>query len=120
MVQLFFLLRNGTFDGKDCVFWPASKGCNQAVGCLRLLPFIDGAARAQDCAARLGASVSFRSLRDWGDTLQCRGPDGLINGKAPRQVGRCWKDDQRSALSAKPIDAAPHLISDGGCPLASV
>jgi transposase len=57
-----------------------TRDANQARRLLALASICDGGSRAD--AARLG-SVTVQIVRDWVVRFNTRGPDGLINGKAP-------------------------------------
>ncbi|MHC2419614.1 hypothetical protein ACVMB2_003524 [Sinorhizobium meliloti] len=57
-----------------------AKDANQARRLLALASIYDGGSRSD--AARLG-SVTLQIVRDWVVRFNARGPDGLINGKAP-------------------------------------
>ena len=57
-----------------------TRDANQARRLLALASICDGGSRAD--AARLG-SVTVQIVRDWVVRFNDRGPDGLINGKAP-------------------------------------
>lgn len=83
-----------------------SKDAGQARRLLALGVIYDGASRTQ--AARLGG-VTLQIIRDWVLRFNARGPDGLINGKAP---GNCPKlnGDQRQALA--------QIVEDG--PIAAI
>ena len=57
-----------------------TKDASQARRLLALASIYDGGSRSD--AARLG-SVTVQIVRDWVVRFNARGPDGLINGKAP-------------------------------------
>ena len=57
-----------------------TKDANQARRLLALSSIYDGGSRSD--AAQLG-SVTLQIVRDWVVRFNARGPDGLINGKAP-------------------------------------
>lgn len=57
-----------------------TKDANQARRLLALASIYDGGSRAG--AAKIG-SVTVQIVRDWVVRFNARGPDGLINGKAP-------------------------------------
>ena len=69
---------------------------------------MDGGSRAD--AARLG-SVTVQIVRGWVVRFNARGPDGLINGKAPGKPS-LLNDDQRAAL-AETIERGPTSYLDG-------
>jgi transposase len=75
---------------------------------LALASIYDGGSRAD--AARLG-SVTVQIVRDWVVRFNARGPDGLINGKAPGKPS-LLNDDQRAAL-AQAIERGPTPYLDG-------
>ncbi|NRP75379.1 hypothetical protein ILFOPFJJ_06302 [Ensifer psoraleae] len=84
------------------------KDANQARRLLALASIYDGGSRAD--AARLG-SVTVQIVRDWVVRFNARGPDGLINGKAPGKPS-LLNDDQRAAL-AQAIERGPTPYLDG-------
>jgi hypothetical protein len=51
--------------------------------------------------------VTVQIVRDWVVRFNARGPDGLVNGKAPGKPS-LLNEDQRTAL-AQAIEPAPHL-----------
>jgi transposase len=69
---------------------------------LALAEIYDGGARGQ--AARIGG-VGLQTIRDWVLRFNARGPDGLVDGKAPGQTPKL-KDEQRRALAAM-VEAGP-------------
>ena len=79
-----------------------SKDGPQARRLLALAAIYDGASRAE--AARIGG-VTLQIVRDWVVKFNERGPDGLINGKAPGQPSRL-DDAHRAALKAQ-LEAGP-------------
>ncbi len=69
------------FDGNGLrLLARQTKDASQARRLLALASIYDGGSRAD--AARLG-SVTVQIVRDWVVRFNARGPDGLINGKAP-------------------------------------
>lgn len=72
----------------------ASKSANQARRLLALAEIYDGGSRS--AAARIGG-VGLQIVRDWVLRFNARGPDGLLDGKAPGQRSRL-NDAQRRAL----------------------
>ena len=73
-----------------------TRDADQARRLLSLASIYDGGSRAD--AARLG-SVTVQIVRDWVMRFNARGPDGLVDGKAPG--GRPKLDaEQRKALAA--------------------
>ena len=85
-----------------------TKDANQARRLLALASIYDGGSRSD--AAQLG-SVTLQIVRDWVVRFNARGPDGLINGKAPGKPS-LLNDDQRSAL-AQAIEDGPQPYLDG-------
>jgi transposase len=79
-----------------------SKNGAQARRLLALASIYDGAPRGE--AARLG-SVTVQIVRDWVVKFNARGPDGLIDRKAPGAPSRL-NDTHRVAL-ARMIEAGP-------------
>ena len=79
-----------------------TRGANQIRRLLALAEIYDGGSRGD--AARIGG-VGLQTIRDWVLRFNARGPDGLIDGKAP---GRAPKldDAQREAL-ARIIESGP-------------
>jgi len=73
-----------------------SKDGPQARRLLALAAIYDGASRSE--AAKIGG-VTLQVIRDWVLRFNARGPDGLINGKAPGQQPRL-NDGHRAALAA--------------------
>jgi transposase len=71
-----------------------SKSANQARRLLALAEIYDGASRS--AAARIGG-VGLQIVRDWVVRFNARGPDGLLDGKAPGKRSRL-DDAQRRAL----------------------
>ena len=74
----------------------------QARRLLTLAAVYDGASRTE--AARIGG-VGLQIVRDWVVKFNERGPDGLLNGKAPGQPSRL-DDAHRAALKAQ-LEAGP-------------
>ena len=71
------------FDGEGLRRRPRlTKDASQARRLLALATIYDGGSRAD--AARLG-NVTLQIIRDWLMQFNERGPEGLINGKAPGQ-----------------------------------
>lgn len=68
----------------------------QARRLLALAAICDGASRSE--AARIGG-VTLQVIRDWVLRFNARGPDGLLNGKAPGQPSRLTTA-HRAALAA--------------------
>jgi transposase len=74
----------------------ASKSANQARRLLALAEIYDGKRRTD--AARIGG-VGLQIVRDWVVRFNARGPEGLLDGKAPGNQSRL-NDAQRQALAA--------------------
>ena len=72
----------------------ATKSANQARRLLALAEIYDGGSRT--AAARIGG-VGLQIVRDWVVRFNARGPDGLLDGKAPGKQSRL-NDAQRQAL----------------------
>lgn len=71
-----------------------TKSANQARRLLALAEIYDGGSRS--AAARIGG-VGLQIVRDWVLRFNARGPDGLLDGKAPGPRSRL-NDAQRQAL----------------------
>ena len=103
------ILLRADFDGDRLrLLARQTKDANQARRLLALSSIYDGGSRAN--AARLG-SVTVQIVRDWVVRFNDRGPDGLINGKAPGKPS-LLNDEQRAAL-AQAIDRGPTPYLDG-------
>ncbi|TGE86858.1 IS630 family transposase [Rhizobium sp. SEMIA 4088] len=85
-----------------------TKDAAQARRLLALASIYDGGSRSD--AARLG-NVTLQIVRDWVMRFNERGPQGLINGKAPGPQSRL-NDQQRAAL-AQAIERGPTPYLDG-------
>ncbi len=97
------LLCDQTLAETGCGFWPdGQKDADQARRLLALASIYDGGSRAD--AARLG-SVTVQIVRGWVVRFNARGPDGLINGKAPGKLS-LLNGHQRAAL-AQAIEHGP-------------
>ena len=75
---------------------------------LALAAIYDGGSRTD--AARIG-DVGLQTVRDWVLRFNARGPEGLIDGKAPGPKSRL-DEEHRRALVAK-IEAGPVPAVDG-------
>ena len=84
-------------------FARTTKDANQARRLLALAEIYDGGRRND--AARIGG-VGLQIVRDWVVRFNARGPDGLINGKAPGQRPKL-NDAQRHALAAI-VESGPN------------
>jgi transposase len=80
----------------------ATKDAAQARRLLALAEIYDGGSRTD--AARIGG-VTLQIIRDWVLRFNSRGPDGLINGKAPGNRPKL-NTEQRQAL-ASVVESAP-------------
>lgn len=80
----------------------------QARRLLALAGIYDGGSRSD--AARVGG-VTLQIVRDWVMRFNARGPEGLINGKAPGNTPKL-NDEQRRAL-AKIVERGPIPAVDG-------
>ena len=80
----------------------ATRNAGQSRRLLALAEIYDGGSRTK--AARIGG-VGLQTLRDWGVTFNARGPEGLINGKAPGNACKL-NDNQRQAL-AETVECGP-------------
>lgn len=103
-------LRND-FDGKGLRHLARrSRDGSQARRLLALAAIYDGASRSE--AARIG-DVSLQTVRDWVLRFNERGPDGLIDGKAPGNPSKL-NDAQRRVLKEMvergPIPAVHGLV----------
>ena len=79
-----------------------SKDAPQTRRLLALAVIYEGGSRTQ--AAEIGG-VSLQTVRDWVLRFNARGPDGLLDGKAPGQPS-ILSDEQRSQLSEM-IESGP-------------
>jgi transposase len=79
-----------------------SKSANQARRLLALAEIYDGGSRT--AAAKIGG-VTLQIVRDWVIRFNARGPDGLLDGKAPGARSRL-NDAQRRAL-AEIVESGP-------------
>ena len=97
------------FDAQQ--LWLAAKRAKdgpQARRLLALAAIYNGASRTE--AATIGG-VTLQVVRDWVLRFNARGPDGLINGKAPGKPPRL-NDTHRAAL-VRAIEAGPVPALDG-------
>jgi transposase len=91
------------FDGPDLRrLAKGTKDAAQARRLLALAEIYDGGSRTD--AARIGG-VTLQVVRDWVLRFNARGPDGLINRKAPGNRPKL-NEDQRRAL-ARMVEAGP-------------
>ncbi|MEE8453884.1 MAG: winged helix-turn-helix domain-containing protein [Limibaculum sp.] len=84
------------------------KDAGQARRLLALAVIYDGGRRTE--AAKIG-SVGLQIIRDWVLRFNARGPDGLIDGKAPGNPSKL-NDDQRQALAGI-VERGPILAIHG-------
>ena len=108
------------FDGTDLrKLAKATKNAAQGRRLLALAEVYDGKARAD--AARIGG-VGLQTVRDWVLRFNARGPDGLIDGKAPGNPAKL-DGDQRKALAqiveSGPIPAIHGVVRWRLCDLAA-
>ena len=80
----------------------ATRNAGQSRRLLALAEIYDGGSRTR--AARVGG-VGLQTLRDWVVRFNARGPEGLIDGKAPGN-SRKLNDPQRQAL-AEMVERGP-------------
>lgn len=85
-----------------------TKNANQARRLLSLAEIYDGSSRSR--AAQVGG-VGRQIVRDWVERFNARGPEGLIDGKAPGNRSKL-SDTQRQALVAI-VEKGPTLEVDG-------
>ena len=86
----------------------ASRDAGQSRRLLALAEIYDGGSRTD--AARIGA-VGLQTVRDWVLAFNARGPDGLIDDKAPGQAPKL-SPEQRRAL-ATIVERGPDPDRDG-------
>ncbi len=88
----------------------ASKDANQTRRLLALASIYDGGSRR--AAAKVGG-VTAQIIRDWVVRFNARGPDGLLDGKAPGRVPKL-NEAQRQALveliERGPIPAIDEVV----------
>lgn len=80
----------------------ATRDAGQSRRLLALAEIYDGGSRTK--AARIGG-VGLQTIRDWVVRFNARGPDGLIDGKAPGNTCKL-NDTQRQAL-AEMVERGP-------------
>ena len=91
-----------------CGLAKASKSAGATRRLLALTAIYDGGSRTD--AARIG-DVGLQTVRDWVLRFNARGPEALVDGKAPGPKSKL-DDGHRPALTAK-IEAGPMLAVDG-------
>ena len=79
-----------------------SRDADQVRRLLSLAAIYDGSRRSE--AARLGG-VGVQIVRDWVERFNTKGPDGLLNGKAPG--GRPLLDDEQRRTLAQMVEDGP-------------
>ena len=109
------------FDGTDLRdLAKVTRNAAQGRRLLALAEVYDGGARTD--AARI-AGVGLQTVRDWVLRFNARGPDGLIDGKAPGNPTKLDDDDQRRALAeiveSGPIPAIHGVVRWQLCDLAA-
>src|SRR3954452_8668385 len=87
----------------------ASRNAGQSRRLLALAEIYDGGSRTR--AARIGG-VGLQTIRDWVVRFNARGPDGLIDGKAPGNTCKL-NDSQRQAV-AEMVENGPTPAIHGG------
>ena len=93
----------GDFDASQLrVFARKSKDGPQARRLLALAAIYEGATRSE--AAKIGG-VGLQIIRDWVLRFNARGPDGLLDGKAPGQP--CKLNDAQRQAVARMIESGP-------------
>ena len=85
-----------------------SKSANQARRLLALAQIYDGSSRSE--AAKIGG-VTLQIVRDWVVRFNGRGPEGLVDGKAPGPRSKL-DDAQRRAL-VETVERGPIPAVDG-------
>jgi transposase len=103
------ILLRDDFDG--AALRRLGKGSKDAGHCRRLLALAeiyDGGRRT--AAARIG-DVGLQVIRDWVLRFNAKGPDGLIDGKAPGKP--CKLDDAQRQALARVVEDGPIPAIDG-------
>jgi transposase len=85
-----------------------AKDANQARRLLALAAIRDGKSRAE--AARVGG-MDRQTLRDWVHAVNARGPDGLINRKAPGRKPKLTAEQKEEVRAI--VDNGPDPEVDG-------
>ena len=88
----------------------ASRNAGQSRRLLALAEIYDGGSRTK--AAQVGG-VGLQTIRDWVVRFNARGPEGLIDGKAPGNTCKL-NDSQRQAV-AEMVETSPRCFF--GAPL---
>jgi transposase len=99
------------FSGRDLRrLAKASRVAGQARRLLALADIYDGASRSQ--AAKIGA-VGLQTVRDWVLRFNARGPQGLIDGKAPGNPPKLSAEQRRALVQiveTGPIPAVHGVV----------
>ena len=85
-----------------------AKDANQARRLLALAAIRDGQGRAE--AARIGG-MDRQTLRDWVHAINAKGPDGLINRKAPGRKPKLTAEQKEEVREI--VDKGPDPEVDG-------
>jgi transposase len=89
------VLLRGDFNGASLrALAKKSKDGNRTRRLVAIAEIYDGGSRSD--AARIGG-VGLQTIRDWVLRFNARGPDGLVDGKAPGQRSKL-SDDHRHVL----------------------
>ena len=97
------VLLRGDFDAARLRgFAKKTKDGPQARRLLALAAIYDGATRTE--AAKIGG-VGLQIIRDWVMRFNARGPDGLLDGKAPGRPSKL--DDGQRRVIARMIESGP-------------
>ena len=86
----------------------AARDAGQSRRLLALAEIYDGGSRTR--AARVGG-VGLQTLRDWVVRFNARGPDSLIDGKAPG--GPCKLNDHQREALANIVESGPTPVIHG-------
>ena len=97
------VLLRGDFNGASLrALAKKSRDGNRTRRLVAIAEIYDGGSRSD--AARIGG-VGLQTIRDWVLRFNARGPDGLVDGKAPGQRSKLG-DDPRHVLAAM-VEAGP-------------
>ncbi|MGX1255994.1 transposase [Sinorhizobium fredii] len=106
------ILLRDDFDGRALrQLARQTKDANQARRLLALAEIYDGGSRSD--AARIG-SVTLQIVRDWVLRFNARGPDGLVNGKAPGGRAKLNVAQRHARRRDKPTSTS--RATDSGVP----
>src|SRR3954454_2475654 len=89
----------------------ATRDAGQSRRLLALAEIYDGGSRTK--AARIGG-VGLQTLRDWVVRFNARGPEGLIDGKAPGNTCKL-NESQRQALAEMVLCGTSRLAMFAPC-----